>query len=226
MKKALLSILTTAVLSLFIISCGKDNNAISPIISLDKSIKENGSILDIIVCCSTTFNEAQKKLSDSKCSFYDEDECLKSEQPTTFCGFPSNFEIYFIDDIVSECYSDIFFDNEEGLKEAQNTLLEYLQKRAQDVQDLNIYQDTATGTYYIPLGKFNYEDESQVLYATLTLTTFEENEYPEGYINSGYEISEEYASLTNWEIITSPDSEDLNNIENTIDESDDDNTDT
>ncbi|WP_026661237.1 hypothetical protein [Butyrivibrio sp. AC2005] len=93
MKKALLSILTTAVLSLFIISCGKDNNnAISPIISLDKSIKENGSILDIIVCCSTTFNEAQKKLSDSKCSFYDEDECLKSEQPTTFCGFPSNFE--------------------------------------------------------------------------------------------------------------------------------------
>ena len=205
-KKVMTSMLIASTV-LLMSGCSKKDSTLSNI-PTEKKIEKNGSVLDVLVADYTSKKTLTTLLSKNGITYIEDEDCIRSDGVTCFLDYDSTFEIYYNDDDESifEAYSYLYFRDEDEFMNAKDTVSNYLSRKTKEEDGLSISTDAETGTIFFPITMFETEEGKQVLYLTLSETSYDELP-SSGYISEGYEITEETALYDDWQFITSEYSE-------------------
>ena len=196
-KCKIITILLTAII---LNACGVKNTP--PKIELKETVSQSGTILDNVAVGFTTKKEAISFLSSGNIEYIEDEDSLNYFSTNSFQSNACRSELYYNDEVLSEVYLDLFFTDNSSYENAEAPIKEYLSNKMSEDIPLSVYEDKAEGTTYYPMAVYTIENEDQVIYISFAQTEFTELPSPE-YLDYGYEITEEYISMSDWELITS-----------------------
>ncbi len=185
--------------------CGSQDSTLEAIpVDSDATIPENGSLMDSVYV-GMSGSDAKKALDDNKVDYEESDGMYASTAITKFVSCDSSFEIYTEEDTVYQAEYDLYFPDENSYASAKDKLNGYFTGMMAGDTGLDMLAD-GSGTLYYPVEKIDVDGEGVIHY--ISLSEVEYYETPGGsYIESGYEITEEYVAYSDWSSIAESESE-------------------